>query len=905
VNGLTSCAVTRTLSVLGAAEWSLGPGNAGRDGWSLVSSSDAAQKERVLLVDDEPQVLVALEDLLSDQFMVMKTDSAESALRLVETENDIAVIITDQRMPRMSGDELLTKLERCSSATRILLTGFADLSAVIRAVNSGHIFAYVSKPWQADDLRLKVQKAADHFRLAKELAQERRLLEDLMENVPDAIYFKDAELKFLRANRPVAELVGGTPEELVGKTLAELKTPDSLLEEAEERRIMHEGKPVVDVLRSYQRAGGERWFSETKVPIRSPDGHVIGLVGISRDVTLRRQQEAAVARLTKVRAVMSGINVAIVRTSEREALIQETLRITVETGELALAAVFEVRVENEAVHLVAVEPQGTDFMREMEARLKDNSLLNSPSFSRVLSTERPVVINDVAASLDLVNREAMLRHGFRSVAAFPLIESGVAVGVFCLFAHQAGFFDSEEVKLLTELADNLSFALDHIGKSQRLDYLAYHDELTGLPNRELLLDLANQRLTASRRDGTGLAALLIDVGRFRQINETLGRRGGDELLVQVSRRLLRIAGSDGTLARFDSNSFALLVAGIENEAAVNALVEEEILGALKDSFLIGGTELRISVRIGAALFPTDGGEPEILIANAEAALRKTKASGQPYLSYKPFMNAHVAEQMSLETRLRRAVEAREFVLHYQPKVDLKLGTVVGLEALIRWQEPGGKLVPPGHFIPVLEETGLIGEVGRWVLERAALQYHDWSKAGLSPPRIAVNVSALQLAGREFVSKLERVLQCYPAGESGIDLEITESVFVDDLEGSIEKLAIARAKGLGVAIDDFGTGYSSLSYLGRLPIDALKIDRSFVTGMADDPQSTSIVTTIISLAHSLDLKVIAEGVETEGQAQLLRLLKCDQAQGYLISRPVPPEEAAKLLSVRFDVGERRR
>jgi EAL domain-containing protein (putative c-di-GMP-specific phosphodiesterase class I) len=261
--------------------------------------------------------------------------------------------------------------------------------------------------------------------------------------------------------------------------------------------------------------------------------------------------------------------------------------------------------------------------------------------------------------------------------------------------------------------------------------------------------------------------------------------------------------------------------------------------------------------------------------------------------------------MSLETRLRRAVEAREFVLHYQPKVDLKLGTVVGLEALIRWQEPGGKLVAPGHFIPVLEETGLIGEVGRWVLERAALQYHDWSKAGLSPPRIAVNVSALQLAGREFVSKLERVLQCYPAGESGIDLEITESVFVDDLEGSIEKLAIARAKGLGVAIDDFGTGYSSLSYLGRLPIDALKIDRSFVTGMADDPQSTSIVTTIISLAHSLDLKVIAEGVETEGQAQLLRLLKCDQAQGYLISRPVPPEEAAKLLPVRFDMGERRR
>ncbi len=863
-----------------------------------------APKDRVLVVDDEPQVLVALEDLLADQFLVMKADSAEGALRLVEAESDIAVVVTDQRMPRMSGDELLTAIESRSAATRILLTGFADLAAVIRAVNSGHIFAYVSKPWQPEDLRLKVQTAADHFRLAKELAQERRLLEDLMGNVPDAIFFKDTELKYLRANRPVADIVGGAPEALVGRTLVELLgTEDARRDEAEERRILEEGTASVDALKVHRNAAGERWYSETKVPIRTPQGTVMGIVGISRDVTLRRQQEAAVARLTKVRAVMSGINAAIVRTSDREALLQETCRIAVDTGELALAAVFEVDPAKEAFGLVAVDPPASDFLREVETSFTDNTLLRSPSLARVLSTERPVVINDVAASLDLAQREPMLRHGLRSIAMFPLMDSGAVVGVFCLFASQLGFFDSEEVKLLTELADNLSHALDHIGKSKRLDYLAYHDDLTGLPNRELLLELAGQRLTAAKREGRPLAMLLVDVGRFRQINETLGRRGGDELLIQVARRLRGVAGTDGTVARFDGNSFALLVVGIEGDAALSALVEDAILGALKDSFLIGGTELRISVRIGAALFPSDGDEPETLIANAEAALRKAKASGQPYLSYRPAMNARVAEQMSLETRLRRAVEAREFVLHYQPKVDLKSGAVVGLEALIRWQEPGKGLVPPGAFIGVLEETGLIGEVGRWVVEEAALQYHAWSKAGLSPPRIAVNVSALQLASRDFVSRLDRVLQWYPNGESGIDLEITESVFVEDLEGSIDKLAMARAKGLGVAIDDFGTGYSSLSYLGRLPIDALKVDRSFVTGMTDEPQSTSIVTTIISLAHALELKVIAEGVETEAQAQLLRLLKCDQAQGYLISRPVPPDEAAKLFDRRFSAAER--
>jgi EAL domain-containing protein (putative c-di-GMP-specific phosphodiesterase class I) len=249
--------------------------------------------------------------------------------------------------------------------------------------------------------------------------------------------------------------------------------------------------------------------------------------------------------------------------------------------------------------------------------------------------------------------------------------------------------------------------------------------------------------------------------------------------------------------------------------------------------------------------------------------------------------------------LADVVEREEFLLHYQPKVDLKTGAIVGLEALIRWRDPDSGLVPPGKFIPLLEETGLIREVGRWVLERAALQYHEWLAAGHAPPRIAVNVSALQLAAKDCVSKVERVLMHYPDGGSGIDLEITESVFVDHLDGSIEKLAAARAHGLTVAMDDFGTGYSSLSSLGRLPLDSLKVDRSFVHRMTEDPQSTSIVTTIISLGHALDLKVVAEGVETSEQARLLRLLKCDQAQGYLIAKPKPADEIVPLLGTRID------
>jgi diguanylate cyclase (GGDEF)-like protein/PAS domain S-box-containing protein len=864
--------------------------------------SAALPRDRILLVDDEPQVLIALEDLLSEEFVVLKSGSAEEALNVAQAERDIAVIVTDQRMPKMSGDELLTQLDGLSQATRILVTGFADLTAVVRAVNEGRIFAYVAKPWQPDDLRLKVHRAAEHFRLAKELEREKRLLHDLMDNVPDGIFFKDAELRYLRVNRPLAMLVNrGDDAGMVGKRASDFEDgADARATEAEEQLILRSGEPLLDVEREYRSAGLGRWFSESKAPIRGPGGDFIGLVGITRDVTLRKAHQARIARLTRIHAVMSRVNAAIVRTRDRDELFRETCRIAVDAGELPLALVHEVDPLSGTIRLLCAEPSDHPYARLLESEY--DAPETNTDLARILELKGPRIVNNVASAPDFPRKKDLLRHGFASFAALPLMPSSAPRGLLTLASTHAGFFDNEETSLLGELADNLSFALDHIGTSQRLDFLAYHDGLTGLPNRDLLLDRTSQLIGACRRDGRKLAVVLVDIGRFRQVNETLGRRGGDELLVLVSQRLLTVSGDQGTVARFDANTFALLVCPVESEAVVAVLVESEILAGLKDSFVIDGTELRISARVGISFFPSDGDSPEVLVANADTALKKAKVTGQPYLFYTPTMNARVAEQLALETRLRRAVESDEFLLHYQPKVDLKSGIVVGLEALIRWNDPASGLVPPGKFIPVLEETGLIRVVGGWVLEHAAAQYRAWKLAGFSPPRIAVNVSAIQLAARDFAVSLERTIERYPDASAGIDLEITESVFVDDLAGSIEKLALARKHGLSVAIDDFGTGYSSLSYLGRLPIDALKIDRSFVVRMADDSQSTSIVTTIISLAHSLDLKVIAEGVETPYQSQLLRLLKCDQAQGFLVSRPVPADDVVKLFDARFNMSE---
>ncbi|HEY0462733.1 MAG TPA: bifunctional diguanylate cyclase/phosphodiesterase [Polyangiaceae bacterium] len=411
--------------------------------------------------------------------------------------------------------------------------------------------------------------------------------------------------------------------------------------------------------------------------------------------------------------------------------------------------------------------------------------------------------------------------------------------------------------------------------------------------------LANQ-LAVCSQDQLKLAVVLIDIERFRQINETLGRQAGDAVLVEIARRLQQTTEANWILSRYASNTFAVAAGPLDTESNLIAWIERA-LATLGQSATVAGTELRLSARIGIAMFPADGPDSDALLANAEAALKNGKARAQRYRFYTPAMNERVAERLRLETRLRNAIEQREFLLHYQPKVELETGKVVGLEALIRWLGKDGKLIAPGLFIPLLEETGMIVDVGKWVMDSAAQQHADWSARGLNPPRIAVNVSPLQLAQPDFLQTVAAVLSKFPLANSGLDLEITESVLMEDLHGNTDKLRQARESGLGVAIDDFGTGYSSLGFISRLPIDALKIDRSFVTRMVDEPQEVSIVTTIISLAHALDLEVIAEGVENTQQVQLLRLAKCDQIQGYLVARPQAAESTETLLAKSFDLA----
>jgi diguanylate cyclase (GGDEF)-like protein/PAS domain S-box-containing protein len=848
-------------------------------------------KSRVLVVDDEPQILTALEDTLGDEYEVLTATTPVLALRRLENEKDIAVVISDQRMPGMTGDELLSLLADLSDATRVMVTGYSEISAVIRAVNSGRIFAYVTKPWQVPDLRITVKKSVEHFVLMRKLARERQLLEDLMSNIPDAIYFKDRELRFERINQALASRIALDDAALaIGKRLGELGVVPEVASAVEraEALVVAEARASTNVLSSIEGPGGRRFYSTTVAPVMAPGGGVQGLVGVSRDVTEREETERALERLTHVRTILGAVNAAIVRVKDKDELVRESCRIAVDDGGLLGSSILLMDRERGMVTNVASHGRTGLLSKFVDAwtGVDADGVWNRAT---IVKSHRPVVMNHLRAGDDRPWAGEVVAAGGQSAALFPLLNDGRLVGVFVLVSAQPQFFDAEEVRLLSELADNIASALDHVEKRALLDFLAYYDELTNLPKRELLLDRLHQLLPARAARGEALALLLVDVSRFRHVNETLGRLAGDELLVQLSKRLAAIVADGDTLARFDGNAFAFLVTSAGDEAKLSSWIDKTLLAALAKPVVIRGTELRVTVRVGVALSPNDASDADGLVRNAEAALASAGTVGRNCAFYEPSMNARMGDKLTLEMRLRRALEEREFLLHYQPKVDLRNGGVVGLEALIRWHDPERGLVSPAQFIPILEETGLILDVGNWVLETATAQYVSWLEQGVSPPRIAVNVSSIQLSQPDFADVVERVLERYPRARGGLDLELTESVLMDDFGGNIEKLRALKRAGVRVAIDDFGTGYSSLGYLSRLPLDALKIDRSFVMRMTEDPQEMTIITTIISLAHSLDLGVVAEGVETADQARLLRLVRCDEIQGYLVGRPQPASE----------------
>jgi diguanylate cyclase (GGDEF)-like protein/PAS domain S-box-containing protein len=428
----------------------------------------------------------------------------------------------------------------------------------------------------------------------------------------------------------------------------------------------------------------------------------------------------------------------------------------------------------------------------------------------------------------------------------------------------------------------------------RLLHLAHYDQLSGLPNRVLFYDRLKQALVQANRNGWITAVLFIDLDRFKAVNDTIGHAGGDLLLKDVSDRLVRCVRAADTLGRLGGDEFAVVLSELRTPQDA-AGVASAILEALAEPFDIEGHEIYTAASIGIAVYPSDTENADILIRNADTAMYEAKAAGRNvYRFYTAEMNQLALERMQLEGKLRRALERQEFLLHFQPKLDLITGEIAGCEALLRWASPDEGLVSPARFIPLLEETGLIVQVGEWVLQGACAQLKAWKHARVRPVPIAINLSARQFQQQDLTATVRKALHEHGVAARYLELEITESVAMQNAEASIGTLRELKALGVKLAVDDFGTGYSSLSYLKRLPVDTVKIDRAFVTELATNPDDASIAQAIINMAHNLGLKVVAEGVQTASQLSFLTSHDCDQMQGYYFSRAVPQSEMTDML-----------
>ncbi|MYN04445.1 EAL domain-containing protein [Pseudoduganella sp. DS3] len=431
-------------------------------------------------------------------------------------------------------------------------------------------------------------------------------------------------------------------------------------------------------------------------------------------------------------------------------------------------------------------------------------------------------------------------------------------------------------------------------QEQRIAHLAFHDELTGLPNRRLVADRLAVALAQAKRDASQGAVLFVDIDRFKNINDSLGHACGDQLLEQVALRLQGALRGGDTVGRMGGDEFVLLCPGAGHGAAIAARAQA-MLATLAEPYQVMGMRLHVSASMGIACYPDDGDTPEVLVRNADAAMYLAKEQGRNnFQFYAPELNASILSRLKLEMELRRALDAGQFELYYQPKLEMADGRLNGAEVLIRWRNDAGQLVPPNRFIPVAEECGLIGAIGDWVLAETCRQHAAWRAAGLLVPVLAVNVSARQFAQPEFAENMGRMLAELGTAPAAIELELTESMLMADVRRTAATLERLKELGFSIAIDDFGTGFSSLNYLRHFRLDVLKIDQSFVRELLQDRAALAIVQSIIALARALNLQTVAEGVETEAQRALLQEQGCGAMQGYLVARPLPASDFAAWL-----------
>ncbi len=496
--------------------------------------------------------------------------------------------------------------------------------------------------------------------------------------------------------------------------------------------------------------------------------------------------------------------------------------------------------------------------------------------------------------------EAVARAGCKAAYVQPVVWRGTLCGALALGYANASTLGEDERRQARELADRMAVAVSSAWRDEQLYLQAHFDALTALPNRLLFRDRLGQEIARSEREGLRFALLFLDLDHFKTVNDSFGHTTGDAVLREAARRISRCVRGSDTVARLGGDEFTIMVTNL-GHAQEAWLISETIVETLSKEFDVGGQQCFLSASIGIATFPEDGSTPEELLKSADTAMYRAKASGRAQAVYfEERMNAEAVARLTLDRDLRVAIERGELELHYQPKLDLASGRIVSAEALVRWRHPTLGLIAPARFIPLAEESGFIEQVGHWTLRQACQQMRQWRASGFALDSVAVNVSPRQFRRRGLLRFIRECLDEAQLPPACIEIEITEGLLVERGAAVEELLDALRAMGMSIALDDFGTGFSSMSYLKRFPVRSIKIDRVFIEGLEQGADSEAIVTAIIAMSHALEKRVIAEGVETQAQLSLLKLLRCDEIQGFLVSPALPAEEFERLVRARQSV-----
>lgn len=675
-------------------------------------------------------------------------------------------------------------------------------------------------------------------------AQERdlRLKNSALESAMTAIAFADLQGRLTYVNRALTELYGYTPEELLGQCVLFLAADPQ--EGAEALAAAKQGRWAGE-LRGRHKDGRILHTYVTSHLVTDEDGEPVCLMGSIMDITERRAAEAQMSKLSR----------ALEQTADM-------VLITDRNG--------TIEYVNPAFERI------TGYGRETVLGQRPNVLKSgkqSDNFYRTLweTVQKGEVFSDV-----LINRRYDGSEYFEEKTITPLKD------------------DRGEITHFISTGRDIS---DRIQVQERLHRLAHHDALTELPNRLLFTERLKQAMAVARRHRRKVAVMFLDLDRFKIINDTLGHDVGDSVLQALGKRLVATMRVEDTVARLGGDEFAIIVEHVSS-AEEPRQIAAKLLRALEMPFQLGDREFYITTSIGISMYPEHGDDAQTLIKHADTAMYWAKSQGKnTYQYYTDQPGIGALERLTLETEVRRALERRAFYLEYQPQVDLRSGKLTGMEALLRWQHPHMGVIPPTRFIAVAEEIGLGGALGIWTLDQVCAQIRHWLNDGYTPPRIAVNLSARQFREPELVDVMRDSLENYGLQGNNLEIEITEGALLENLDVTKRTLHALKDLGTHLSVDDFGTGYSSLSYLQQFPLDTLKVDRSFVRHIGSDAHGAAIPRAVIALGHSLDLGVIAEGVETELQREWLTQEGCDRAQGYLFARPLAPEAARAMLETR--------